>query len=75
MFIYFRYNLEIEQIKSCLKTGLTHLKKLHPNVIAVLMGSRSMDPKSRFMKSKCEWTDEDWPRFFRVYFFFDFKIL
>lgn len=49
-----------------LKDGLIQLKREQPNVIAVFMGSRSTDPKGIYMKAKCEWTDSEWPLFYRA---------
>lgn len=58
----------MEQIDGPLRNGLERLKRDHPHVIAVLMGSRATDPRGKYMKSRCEWTDSDWPRFYRVHY-------
>ncbi|KAF7636478.1 PAPS_reduct domain-containing protein [Meloidogyne graminicola] len=61
-----KYNLNIFEFNGPLKTGLIYLKSQKPEIIATLMGSRSTDPKAAKMKSKCEWTEPDWPPFLRV---------
>uniref|UniRef100_A0A915ET31 Uncharacterized protein n=1 Tax=Ditylenchus dipsaci TaxID=166011 RepID=A0A915ET31_9BILA len=40
-----KYKLEVRQISGALKGGLAQLKVDQPNIVAVLMGSRSTDPK------------------------------
>uniref|UniRef100_A0A915ES42 FAD synthase n=1 Tax=Ditylenchus dipsaci TaxID=166011 RepID=A0A915ES42_9BILA len=46
-----KYKLEVRQISGALKGGLAQLKVDQPNIVAVLMGSRSTDPKGKYMKS------------------------
>ena len=53
-----------------LKSGLIWLKNKKPEIVATPMGSRYSDPKAAKMKSKCEWTEEGWPSFLRVIFYF-----
>ena len=67
------YNLKVLELKGTMKGGLAKLKTERPNAVAVLMGSRSTDPKGCYMKTKCEWTDADWPRFMRVCLFIFLK--
>jgi hypothetical protein len=65
--LYFiRYKLSLHQLTGSLKAGLTQLKIERPEFAVVLMESRSTDPRGKYMKSKVEWTDDDWPRFLRV---------
>jgi 3'-phosphoadenosine 5'-phosphosulfate sulfotransferase (PAPS reductase)/FAD synthetase len=60
------YKLNVTEVKGTQKGALTALKKARPKIVAVLMGSRSTDPMGKYMKTKCEWTDADWPTFLRV---------
>lgn len=66
-----KYNLEMRKLKGSQKSGLEQLKAEQPSIVAVFMGSRSTDPAGRFMKSNSQWTDKDWPHFFRVCPVFD----
>ncbi|KAI1726777.1 putative molybdopterin binding domain-containing protein [Ditylenchus destructor] len=61
-----KYKLELRQLNGPIRGGLAQLKADQPNVVAVLMGSRFTDPNGRYMNSKCEWTDADWPHLLRV---------
>ncbi|GMS84210.1 hypothetical protein PENTCL1PPCAC_6385 [Pristionchus entomophagus] len=60
------YSIDVIEYSGPLKEGLVSLQKDRPTTLAVLMGSRSSDPKGKYMKSPVEWTDKDWPRLLRV---------
>ncbi|KAF8361643.1 flad-1 [Pristionchus pacificus] len=60
------YAIDVIEYSGPLKEGLISLQKDRPSTVAVLMGSRSSDPKGKYMKSPVEWTDRDWPRLLRV---------
>ncbi|GMT14453.1 hypothetical protein PFISCL1PPCAC_5750, partial [Pristionchus fissidentatus] len=60
------YSIDVIEYSGPLKEGLASLKKERPDTVAVFMGSRSSDPKGKYMKSPVEWTDKDWPRLLRV---------
>ncbi|GMR36433.1 hypothetical protein PMAYCL1PPCAC_06628, partial [Pristionchus mayeri] len=60
------YSIDVIEYSGPLKEGLVSLQKDRPSTVAVLMGSRSSDPKGKYMKSPVEWTDRDWPRLLRV---------
>ncbi|XP_015921627.2 FAD synthase [Parasteatoda tepidariorum] len=60
-----RYDLEVMTYEHPIKEALSNLKKDHPEIEAILMGSRLTDPHCSqllpFQK-----TDDDWPQFMRV---------
>ena len=69
--ICWKYNVQLKELGGSMKAGLISLKEESPDVKAVFMGSRSTDPHGKFMKSNCQWTDKDWPQFYRVCPIFD----
>jgi len=69
--ICWKYNVQLKELGGSMKAGLVSLKEESPHVKAVFMGSRSTDPHGKFMKSNCQWTDKDWPQFYRVCPIFD----
>uniref|UniRef100_A0A7E4V467 FAD synthase n=1 Tax=Panagrellus redivivus TaxID=6233 RepID=A0A7E4V467_PANRE len=71
--IAWKYNVQLRELGGSLKSGLQTLQADEPDVKVVFMGSRSTDPHGKFMKSKCQWTDEDWPQFYRVCPVFDWS--
>ncbi|KAK7099571.1 hypothetical protein V1264_003694 [Littorina saxatilis] len=60
-----RYNLELIRYEGRIKENLAALKDGHPNIKAVLMGTRKTDPYSDHLDS-FSMTDADWPQFMRV---------
>ncbi|KAI6220902.1 MoCF-biosynth domain-containing protein [Aphelenchoides fujianensis] len=60
------YRLDINELNGPMREGLSQLRQRRPHIRAVFMGSRQSDPNGRHMKSEGEWTDKDWPQFFRV---------
>ena len=69
--VCWKYNVQLRELGGSLKAGLAELKEHEPKVKAVFMGSRASDPKGRYMSSKCQWTDKEWPQFYRVCPLFD----
>ena len=59
------YNLNMIIIPGDIKTGLEKLKKSHPNIKAVIMGTRRHDPYSSTLRSFAP-TDDDWPDYMRI---------
>ncbi|KAI0242524.1 FAD synthase [Lamellibrachia satsuma] len=60
-----RYNLDVISINGKIQDGLWELKKQHPGIEAVIMGTRITDPYSGHLDS-FSMTDLDWPQFMRV---------
>lgn len=68
-----KYGLSLHQLTGSLKAGLAQLKVERPEILVVVMGSRSTDPHGKFMKSNVQSTDPDWPHFLRVCPVFDWS--
>ncbi|XP_045175056.2 FAD synthase-like [Mercenaria mercenaria] len=60
-----RYKLEMLHFNGRIKDSLRDLQVQHPEIKAVIMGTRETDPYSSHLKSFAM-TDTDWPQFMRV---------
>ncbi|GAB1287746.1 FAD synthase [Apodemus speciosus] len=60
-----RYNLQVLEAEGNMKQALGELQEKHPQLEAVLMGTRRTDPYSCSL-SHFSPTDSDWPSFMRV---------
>jgi len=60
-----RYNLELLNFNGRIKESLAEMKISHPEIKAVVMGTRRSDPYSNHLES-FSITDKDWPQFMRV---------
>lgn len=60
-----RYNLQVLEAQGEMKQALGELRARHPQLQAVLMGTRRTDPSSRCLTPFSP-TDADWPTFMRV---------
>ena len=60
-----RYNLNIITMNGGIKQGLKTLKETHPNIKAILLGTRRHDPFSDALHTFSP-TDPDWPHYMRV---------
>ncbi|VDK80891.1 unnamed protein product [Litomosoides sigmodontis] len=61
-----RYNIIVLETSGPVKEGLVKLRDMRPKLKCIFMGSRATDPSVSSMKSKCHFTDADWPRYLRV---------
>uniref|UniRef100_A0A0N5AAI8 FAD synthase n=1 Tax=Syphacia muris TaxID=451379 RepID=A0A0N5AAI8_9BILA len=68
-----RYQIDLFEYPGPIKDGLQKLKENHPDISAIIMGSRSTDPHGIHMKSKRQWTDKGWPSYLRVFPIFDWS--
>uniref|UniRef100_A0A914BYE0 FAD synthase n=1 Tax=Acrobeloides nanus TaxID=290746 RepID=A0A914BYE0_9BILA len=66
-----KYNIRMREVTGPMKSGLCQLKEEMPEITAVLMGCRSTDPRGAYMTGPCQWTDAEWPSFYRVCPLFD----
>ncbi|KAL8614318.1 hypothetical protein ACOMHN_007656 [Nucella lapillus] len=60
-----RYGLQLIRYEGRIKENLASLKEDHPDIKAVLMGTRTTDPYSDHLQS-FSMTDPDWPQLMRV---------
>uniref|UniRef100_A0A0R3RSL6 FAD synthase n=1 Tax=Elaeophora elaphi TaxID=1147741 RepID=A0A0R3RSL6_9BILA len=56
-----QYNIIVLETSGPVKEGLIQLRDMRPKLKCILMGSRATDPSVSSMKSKCQFTDADWP--------------
>ncbi|XP_002154824.1 FAD synthase isoform X1 [Hydra vulgaris] len=59
------FNVKMIVIDSCIKDGLLKLKKTHPFIKSIVMGTRRHDPYSLSLRP-FSLTDSDWPQYMRI---------
>ncbi|EDO43465.1 predicted protein [Nematostella vectensis] len=59
------YNLNLICMSGKIKPALEELKKSHPNIKAILMGTRRHDPFTEKLHT-FSWTDQGWPEYLRI---------
>ncbi|VDM07665.1 unnamed protein product [Wuchereria bancrofti] len=64
--VHIVYNIIVLEASGPIREGLVQLKNMRPKLECIFMGCRATDPSVSSMKSKCQFTDDNWPRYLRL---------